>query len=101
MRIDENNKQTKETHGFKSTATPTSNELLQPFEDDLYNMIKNVEFRKVKCNFQNKLQNDIKEIKESPDVLVSADKTTNFYSVTTADYKKLLTENITKGYKKN
>ena len=42
----------------------------------------------------------MREIARSEDVLVSADKTTNLYSMTGNAYKKLLSENITKSYKK-
>ena len=43
---------------------------------------------------------DIKQLKEYNHVLVSVDKSTNFYSVLKDEYKKLLTETITKIYKK-
>ena len=89
-----------ETYGFKSAKTPPANELLDPFERDLFNILNILEFRKVNCAFQKKLKNDINELKESNRVLVSADKSTNFYSVSKDEYNKLLTEYITKTYKK-
>ena len=46
------------------------------------------------------MKNDVSKIKSSPNVLVSADKTTNFYEIWPNNYKKLLHENITKTYKK-
>ena len=53
------------------------------------------------CNiFQKQLPTDIKRIKETDFVLVSADKTTNMYKMSVQDYNKLLTENITKTYRK-
>ena len=89
-----------ETYGFKTGGAAPSNENLLNFEEDLFNMVNTVKFRKVKCPFQETLQNDIDKIKESDRVLVSADKTTNFYSLSKDEYNKLLTENITKTYKK-
>ena len=43
---------------------------------------------------------DVKEINSSNDLLVSADKTTNVYKMSKDTYRKMLTENITKTYKK-
>ena len=96
----ERDRHEKENFGFKSGATPPPNEFLQPFEDELYAMISNLEFKGIKCSFQDKLKRDIREIRASDRVLVSADKTTNFYSVSKDEYKKLRTENITEKYKK-
>ena len=93
-------KEMKETYGFKSNKTPPANELLQPFEDDLFNIVNTLEFRIVNCAFQDKLKKDITEIGKSDQILVSADKTTNFYSVSKNEYKKLIADSITKIYKR-
>ena len=68
----------------------------------MYNLIKNIEFNdhRYPDEFQRKLQKDVKEIKKLKTLLVPADKTTNLYSVPKDRYNKLLTENITKDYKK-
>ena len=47
------------------------------------------------------MKSDISKIKSSPNVFVSADKTTNLYEMPPNDYKKLQYENITKTYKKS
>ena len=44
--------QKKETFGFKSNAVPDPVTELKPFEDDLVDMVKNIEFRNVNNNFQ-------------------------------------------------
>ena len=44
---------------------------------------------------------DVRYIAKSENVLVSADKTTNLYSISGNAYRKLLNENITKAYKKS
>ena len=62
-------------------------------------MTKNVEFRNISNTFQEKL-NDIKELRESDKVFVSADKSLNIYKMEKDEYKKLLFENVTKTYKK-
>ena len=48
--------------GFKSRKCPPQNEDLNDFEADVYNMIKNIEFRNVRDDFQDQLQEDIKKI---------------------------------------
>ena len=47
---------------LKSSATPPVNPHLADFENDLYELVKNIEFRKVKNDFLDKLKSDIKEI---------------------------------------
>ena len=89
-----------ETYGFKSEYAPPKNEKLTPFEDDLYDMIRNVQFDRVSDEFQNKLKQDAVELKKAPDLLVPADKSTNLYSLDKEQYDKLLRENVTKNYKK-
>ena len=42
----------------------------------------------------------MKRIKQDPKLLLSADKTNNLYRWTTDEYNKLLTEKISKSYKK-
>ena len=44
-RDDDDDRHEKENFGFKSGATPPPNEFLQPFEDELYAMISNLEFK--------------------------------------------------------
>ena len=50
---------------------------------------------------QKQLSKDIKQMKESNSVYVSADKTTKMYKLPVDNYNKILTENITKTYKKS
>ena len=73
---------------------------LNAFDNNLYDMVRNIEFKNVKSSFQHQLQNDVKRIKQEPKLLIPTDKTNNLYRLTTDEYKKLLTENISKSYKK-
>ena len=86
--------------GFKSMNTPPKNEYLKPFEDELYQLLKIIEFKPVKNAFLNKLKSDMKQITKSNKVVVFADKTTNAYQVDKDEYCKLKRENISKNYKK-
>ena len=73
---------------------------LNDFEDELYKVVRTIEFRNSSNEFQRQLAEDVKDIKKATDVLVFADKTTNIYRVSTDAYQKLLHDNITKTYKK-
>ena len=50
--------------GFKSVRTPPKNEHLNAFETDLYDMVRNIEFKRVNSEFQSNLSKDIKRITE-------------------------------------
>ena len=88
-------------HGFKTCKCPPQHKDLMKFENDFQRMISNVQFRRVKNNFQNRLKNDIRSIQSSKKVFVFADKTRNIYEMEKAHYEKLLTDNITKTYKQS
>ena len=92
----------KETYGFKSRNSPPRIPELIPFEDGMLDLIQNIQFKDIKCKFQNQMNSDIKNrIKKSGSLLIPADKTTNYYAMTPASYDKLIKENVTKTYKKS
>ena len=72
---------------------------MNQFESPLYDMVQNIEFKKVKFNFPMQLSNDVKNIKKNPKILVPVDKSNNLYELTTEEYNKLQIENISKTYK--
>ena len=47
--------------GFKTRKCPPCVDELVDFKNNMMKMIKNIEFRKLKCTFQNKLMSDIKK----------------------------------------
>ena len=86
-----NNNDGFETFGYKTENAAPQNEYLKPFENDLYNLLKNIEFRspdflRRQIKFQQKLKEDMNLINACPDVFVPADKTTNLYEVSKANY---------------
>ena len=90
----------KETYGFKtSKPTPFISEM-KSFEDGLYDMISKIKTKPTESEFQTKLRKDITQIKQSKDIFVPADKTRNFYKVSSDQYSKFLNESTTKTYKK-
>ena len=85
---------------FKSRKCPPQHKDLIQFENDLLELIKSVKFKKVKNKFLDQLHKDISTIKKSKNVFIFADKTWNIYETDRNTYKKLLTDNISKTYKK-
>ena len=90
-----------EKYGFKTRYCPPQIEELSKFEIDMMHMVKNIEFKHVQNEFQNKLLADIESINNTKEILVDADKSRNIYKINETDYKKLLLENVTKTYKKS
>ena len=71
-----------------------------PFEKNLWNLVNELKFRKMKSNLQRQLNKDIRVIKRSNKVLVLPDKSSNIYKLDTDKYKKLTTEAVTSTCKK-
>ena len=90
----------RETYGLKSPNCPPPIKDLMEFENDLFDIVKKLKFRKVRCEFQNKLRSDIREIKSSNSTLTPADKTSNMYRLPKERYKQILENAVTKSYKK-
>ena len=74
--------------------------LLKSFENDMYDIIKNITFSRHSNDFQRQLKADIREIRSSANVFVPADKSTNLYEMSTESYNRLHQNSITKSYKK-
>ena len=85
---------------FKSNFTPSQHELSSPFESDLYDMIRSINFKPVRNDFQKKIVEDVNNIKSSENLFNFADKTTDLYEVTPEQYKTILTNKVTKTYRK-
>ena len=73
---------------------------MKAFEDDLFDMIRKIEFKPAKPNFQSKRKEDIKKIKNSSEIIISADERQNKCTVPVDEYKKILIENV-QGVPKN
>ena len=89
------------TFGFKSEVTPPQHDGIKYFEQDLYKMVRRIQIRSVKSSFQSQLLADVKTTRKSTSAIVQAEKTTNLYKMSLADFNKLLNDNITAKYKKN
>ena len=76
----------KESYGFRSRICPSRVEELAVFEENVRLMIKNIKFRKLNNEFQTKLSNDIKKIKNSRKVLINVDNSRNTYEMVKEEY---------------
>ena len=63
-------------------------------------MVKSVKLKNVNNEFQEKLKDDINEIKTSDKIFAVGDKSRHIYKMEKQQYTKHLTENIKKTYKK-
>ena len=90
----------KENFGFRTVKCPSSDKELVPFENDLMETIKNLEFKLVHNEFQSILNNDAREIHKSNNLFISADKFRNIYRFNKTRYEQLMHDNVIKTYKK-
>ena len=88
--LNPNDKPKKETYGFKSTKTPPPVPDLKPFEDEVIDMIKNIEFDDKKTNpFQEKLNAELKEIQNETKLIKSLqNKLTKLFFPRRAQYSE-------------
>ena len=90
-----------ESYGFKTERCPPQHPCLTAFENDLYDLSRSIQFQKYGNQFQHQLSETIKNITSSQNVIVPADKSSNYYKVPIKEYVKLLNNNITSKYKKS
>ena len=84
---------------LKSQKTPPRNKFLEPFEEDLLNLIRIIKFRKQSNSFQHNIKNDSRSIKNSRKIWVRADKTRNIYLINPSEYIRILQDKVTNNYK--
>ena len=80
--------------------SPSQNEQLTPFENNLYDMVPNIEFKTGQNDFQKTLMSVLKKIQSSKNVVVLTDKTADLYEMSPDQYNSLLKNIITKTYRK-
>ena len=73
---------------------------LKPFEDDLFNLVKNIQFRPINNQFQDELKKNVTKIHTSNNIIVKGDKSRNLYQIPLETYTKVMNDNITQTYKK-
>ena len=97
------NNERKETYGFKTNnRVPNFKELekLKPFEDSLLDLVENIKYRPTRSQFQTKLREDCKIIRNEKNVIAKSDKTSNLYLIPPVEYTRHVNNNVTKDYRK-
>ena len=89
-----------ENYGLKTTKCPEQVKELIQFENDLFQIVKDLKFRNTRSDFQCKLKNDIRFIRGSNKTLTPADKSSNMYRLSKDEYCRLRTNAVTATYKK-
>ena len=77
----QNSNQNPRKFTFKSRNCPPQMPGMKEFEEDVYNMVKNINFKKVHSKFQEQLLQVVKRITSSNNVFIPADKTQNYYEL--------------------
>ena len=85
-----------ETFGFPTTKSPPPIKELDKFEEKMSKLIQNIEFKNDQSDFQKQLSRDTAKIKADNKMFIPADKTNNFYRLSTDSYSQLLNTTITK-----
>ena len=97
---EEDEEEKPETYGLPTKKSPTQVRELVAFESDLLKMVKNIEFRNTSCEFQSRMKQDVRAMRESGKTLTPADKTSNMYRLSKEQYNQMKTNAVTSKYKK-
>ena len=93
-------KKRKPKWGFKTPGSCEQVSELTEFESDLGSLISNLEYSDQKSPFQKQLSKDVNRINKSPNLFITADKTSNVYEIDPDTYLTLVQNNVNKCYKK-
>ena len=63
-------------------------------------MVKEINFRKMRNNIQQKMFEDMRRIKESDGIFVKSDKSGNLYEIEKGKYKQIIFKEVFKHYRK-
>ena len=77
----------KNIYSLASNKPPPPMKLLKLYEKDLLKIVEKIKFRKMNCEFLDKINSGIKNIKSSKKTLTPADKTSDFYKITKEKYE--------------
>ena len=63
-------------------------------------MVKEIKFRKMRNNIQQKRDEDMRRFNESEKIFVKSDKSGNLYEIEKEKYKQMIFKEVVKNYKK-
>ena len=84
--------------GLKLGSTPHIKEM-DKFEAEIIGMFKEIKFRKMRNNIQQKMYEDMRRIKESDGIFVNSDKSGNLYEIEKGKYKQMMFKEVVKHYR--
>ena len=91
----------RDTFKFRTNMKAPAAPELKAFEDDLFNLLEKVERRRVNDPLQEKMKEDLRNIRSEEDrIIVHSDKTAQLYSMNVKDYKASKEKEIMKKYRK-
>ena len=85
------------TYGFTTYRTAPFVKEIADFENEPAST--GIKFTNFRSPLQRELQKCVNRVKENPNILVNADKTSSIYQVSKQTYNQLLVNNVTKDYK--
>ena len=98
--IDCTEKEGREKYEFKTRKHPPHIKERDKFEAEMIGMVKEIKFRKMRNNIQQKMYKDMRRIKESDGIFVKSDKSGNLYEIEKGKYKQMMFKELVKHYRK-
>ena len=93
--------QMKENFGFSSiNALNEPVPELKLLEQRLTAMVRDVKFRKFSNELQKRLKQNVKTIRETKELIIQADNTSNNYKLDVPEYERLIKKDVHEDYKK-
>ena len=96
----EETKEVPKDYSFKCLNCPPQIKKLSSLENELFNLLNIIQFRKVQGEFKRKLKEDIQLFNSESKTQTFADKTTNLYKLEKKQYKKPLKHSVTTTYER-
>ena len=81
-----------DTYRFNSTRKPLPIKEIEQFEKDCYDIIKNIQFCDIEVKhgqFQKEMRKDLNKMKKCKNVIIQANKSSNFYTCDVPSYRDL------------
>ena len=85
---------------LKLGSTPPHIKEMDKFVAEMIGMVKEIKFRKMRNNIQQKMYEDMRRIKESYSMFVKSDKSDNLYEIEKGRYKQMMFKERVKHYRK-
>ena len=92
-------KEGREKYGFRTrNPRPPHIKEIDKFEAEMIGMVKEIKFRKMRNNIQQKMYEDMRRFKESKSIFVKSDKSGNLYEIEKGKYKQMMFKEVVKNY---